>query len=98
MNRAERRKNGITKNQKTYTLTADQIAKIKRDAVDEAFGMLLAVPVQVLRDKFGFGKIRLDRFLHYTLGWTENIHNGEISLADTMKLCEKETGYKIGRK
>ena len=73
-------------------MTEEQIQKIKRDAVNEALKMLLPIPVVVLHDKFGFGKIRLDRFLHYFLGWADGIQDGSVSLQELLRICQDEAG------
>lgn len=99
MNRAERRKQGKSAPKpKTYVLTQDQIDQIKKEAADEAFKLLIAVPATVLHDKFGFGRIRLDRFFHYMFGWVEDIQNGIVSIHDVLEICEKEAGITIQTK
>lgn len=92
MNRTERRRQKKQEKPKTYVLTEEQIQKIKRDAVNEALKMLLPIPVVVLHDKFGFGKIRLDRFLHYFFGWVNGIQDGSVSLQELMQICQDEAG------
>lgn len=99
MNRAERRKAGKTEKVKTYVLTEDQIQKMKDDAAREAtakaFKMLLSVPVMVLHDKFGFGHIRLDRFMHYALIWFNEVMEGGTPLNEIMKIAEEDGGVRV---
>lgn len=95
MNRNERRKQGNPVKPKTYVLSENQIENIKNAAVREAFQMLLSIPLVVLYDKFGFRKVRLDRFLHYALGWVDSIQTGEITLDEMLKICRDEAGIKI---
>ena len=95
MNRAERRRLGKTEKPKTYVLTDAEIQQMKKDAVAEAFKMLLCIPVIVLHDKFRFGRIRLDRFLHYALSWATDVQNNVVTLKEVLDLCEEETGLKI---
>jgi hypothetical protein len=97
MNRAERRKNKLSAEKpKTYTLTMDQIEKIKYDAVDEAtykaFLMFLSIPVMVLHDKFGFGKQRLGKFMDYCLIWYEAVLHDEAGLMELVKVAKDECG------
>ena len=99
MNRAERRKNKQSAQKpKTYVLTEDQITKMKQDAVKEAtrkaFFMFMSIPVMVLHDKFGFGKIRLGRFMDYALIWFESVQDNDTSLMELMKIAEKECGIR----
>lgn len=100
MNRAERRKQGKSAPKpKTYVLTEDQIKQIKMDAVNEAtrkaFLMFLSIPVMVLHDKFGFGKQRLGKLMHYCLIWYEAVQNNETKLMELVKVAEDECGIKV---
>jgi hypothetical protein len=99
MNRAERRKQKNATSPKTYVLTEDQINQIKRDAAAtatrKAFLMFLSIPVMVLHDKFGFGKLRLSRFMDYALIWFESVQNNETQLMEIVKIAEKECGIEI---
>lgn len=100
MNRAERRKHKQSAQKpKTYVLTEDQINKMKMDAVQEAtrraFLMFLSIPVMILHDKFGFGKIRLGRFMHYALIWYEAIQNDEVRIMELVKIAEDECGISV---
>jgi len=99
MNRAERRKAGKTEKVKTYVLTQDQIDDLKQKAVDEAtrtaFKMFMSIPLMVLHDKFGFGKIRGSRFMDYALIWFEAVQKGETDLKEIMKIAEDLTGVRV---
>lgn len=100
MNRKERRKHKLSADKpKTYVLTEDQINKMKMDAVNEAtrkaFLMFLSIPVMILRDKFGFGKIRLGRFMHYALIWYEAVQNDEVRMMELVKIAENECGISV---
>jgi hypothetical protein len=99
MNRAERRRSARqAEKPKTYVLTEDQINKIKMDAVREAtrkaFLMFMSIPIMVLHDKFGFGKIRAGRFMDYALVWFESVHDNETGLMELVKIAEEECGIK----
>lgn len=98
MNRAARRRAGITGKPKTYVLNADQIRQIKEEARNEAFKMLLSIPMLVLHDKFQFDKTDMDRYVHYAMSWATDIQNGVVSLKEVLDLCEEETGLKIKEK
>lgn len=100
MNRQERRK--LQKQQgthiappRTYTLTDADIRRIKSEAVDDALRALLAIPVMVLHDKYGFGELRLSRFMGYVNTWIKAIHEDENTLSELVELAEKEAGFKI---
>ena len=100
-NRAERRRaeKAAKKETVVYHLTQDQIDDMKLKAVQEAtdkiFRMFLSIPVMVLHDKFGFGRVRSRRFADYALVWYEAVQSGETSLAEIMAIAEEETGVKF---
>ena len=100
MNRSERRRSAKQQQQKrkTYVLTEEQIEKMKMDAANEAtrkaFLMFLSIPVMVLHDKFGFGKQRLSKLMHYCLVWYEAVQNDEVRLLELVKIAEDECGIK----
>jgi len=100
MNRAERRKAGKKADKpKVYMLTQDQIDQLKKEATDEAtrtaFKMFMSIPLMVLHDKFGFGKIRGSRFMDYALIWFEAVQKGETDLKEIMKIAEDLTGVRV---
>lgn len=100
MNRAERRRSAKHQEKpKTYVLTEDQIQQIKREAAAQAtrraFVMFMSIPIMVLRDKFGFGKTRLARFMEYALTWYESILCDETKITEVVKVAEEECGIKI---
>lgn len=99
MNRAERRKRKNAPSPKTYVLTEDQINKLKHDAVREAmrktFLMFMSIPVMVLHDKFGFGRLRLGRFMDYALMWYESVYDNETQLMELVKIAGDECGVRV---
>lgn len=90
MNRAQRRRAGIT---------GPQAALIKQqatcEAVDTAFFLLLSIPVMVLHDRWGFGRRRLERFSDQVFDLYEDFDSGRVTLYDLRKTLEEETGVKI---
>lgn len=111
MGRAERRKAGDKQKVKTYVMTEEQLTamvqrnveaeveiereEIRRKAIDEAFAYLMAIPIVILRDKFGFGKIRLDRFKEHLSRWIRIIHTDEGTLKELIHIARDECGYVI---
>lgn len=87
------------KAQKTYNLTSGQIGEIKKQAADEAihaaFILMCGLPLMALRDKFGFGKTRLERFSDALLDLYDSFDKGYITLEDLHKTIYEETGVKI---
>ncbi|WP_051910481.1 hypothetical protein [Carnobacterium pleistocenium] len=101
MNRAEKRRQDrlIVKQTKTYTFTQAQIDKIKEDATmaatKRAFAIMLAMPMMVLRDQFGFGKKRLSLFTDKVFDIYEAYEDERLSLVDMHETIELETGVVI---
>ena len=101
MSRAERRQadRETAKLQKTYTLTVAQIEKIKKDATMEAtkkaFLMMMGFPLLTLRDKFGFGKARLNRFMSHMLDMYEAYEMDYVDLDDLNNTILEETGVTL---
>jgi hypothetical protein len=112
-NRAERRRQGRSDKPAVYMYTQDQIDKMIQDAVAKelagirekavdtatrtAFQMFMSIPAMVLHDKFGFGRIRTNRFMDYVMIWYESIQTGETSLKEIMKIAEDATGVRVNR-
>ena len=104
MSRAERRRlerdNG--KSQKTYTLTQAQIDQMKKEvsmeATKKAFLMMMGFPLLTLRDKFGFGKERLNRFMDKMMDLYEAYEMDYVDLADLDRTIMEETGVTLIRK
>ncbi len=107
MNRAERRKAGITAKPKTYVLTDVEIQRIKEEikkeieaeveqrAVDKAFIMLLGIPVLVIRNQHNFGKIRIIRFVESMMGWYESICSGDVTMKEVVDVLHEEADMDI---
>lgn len=101
MNRSEKRRSDrqVTKQTKVYTLTQAQIDQIKKDATDaatkRAFAIMLAMPMMVLRDKFGFGQKRLNFFLNETFAVYEAFEDDRLTMVDMHETIKMETGVII---
>lgn len=101
MNRSEKRRQDrlLSKQTKTYTLTQEQIDKIKEEATmaatRRAFAIMLGMPMMVLRDQFGFGKKRLSLFTDKVFDIYEAYEDDRLSLVDMHKTIESETGVVV---
>ena len=101
MGRAERRRlqREQRKAQKTYNITQGHLNEIKKAATNEAtevaFILMLGLPLMALRDKFGFGKVRLERFSDAVLDLYESFYEEYFTLDDIRKTIYEETGVKI---
>lgn len=100
MNRAELRRaqREAMKKDKRYNLTREQLRnmiradseKLIEESTDRAFAYVLAIALLALRDEFGFGTARLERFckrFNLKLKCAE-----DFTPIDTINLLEEETG------
>lgn len=80
------------------TLTAKEVDRLKREATDNAAEIVNLIPLLILRDKFGFGKVRLCRYLEFFNETLEAYNEGRFDLKDIEQvlLDEVEIGFKKG--
>ena len=104
MSRAERRRleRDNSKSQKTYTLTQAQLDEklkaVEMQATKKAFVMMMGFPLLTLRDKFGFGKERLNRFMDKMMDLYEAYEMDYVDLDDLNDTIMKETGVTLIKK
>ena len=86
----------------TYNMSLAQIQQMKanaaREAVQSVIELTLGLPTMILHDKFGFGQVRLNRFLDETMALYQEYEEGRLSLEDVRDALWDEGGYKIQRK
>lgn len=96
MNRQERRRQKETDKVKTYTVTDEEMEKIKYNAANRAGRLILVkligLSVLALRDSFGFGAKRLKRFTDEFLKKLRDFEDGLFDLEDVYKILREETG------
>lgn len=102
-----KKKKNKEKKTPTYTLTYEQIEAYiqkgyqegykqgRQDAIERASQYSMAVPVMVLRDDFGFGKKRLDKFLDSYMELYDAIEEGYLNLDDIIETVNEETSVEI---
>lgn len=101
MSRAERRRleRDQSNQTKTYTLTQAQIDQklkaVEMEATKKAFLMMMGFPLLTLRDKFGFGKERLNRFMSHMLDMYEAYEMDYVDLDDLNNTILEETGVTL---
>jgi hypothetical protein len=108
MNRAERRKKGITSQAKTYNLNNDQVMTIAKQAISQEIheakleGMRVAVDMMsaalslALNAEFGFGVKRIEKALRHIDRNFQCINEGEITLENLQDMC-REIGVEVTR-
>ncbi len=71
------------------------IYKIKKQATQEVFELLLAVPVSVLFDKFGFTPEQLEDFAERVLYLFDSFQRGYVSIESLRETLAEEAGIKF---
>lgn len=81
-------------NKETIQLTRKEYEELKSKERLNAANIINLIPLIILRDKFGFGKIRLERYLGYYQEAVESLNEGYLDLKDVEKVLLEEV--KIG--
>ena len=87
----------------TYNFTLEQIDGMKRktveDTVDrvsrEAFERMMVLSLLVLRDEWGFGEVRMERFMDQLSELVEDVSEGRLSMDDITATLEEELGIEF---
>lgn len=69
--------------------------KGRKETIERASQLSMAVPIMVLRDEFGFGEKRIDKFIAAYIELYDSISEGYLDLKDIIKTINEETGVKI---
>ena len=103
MNRTERRRAG----RQGKAIPSEPMRQYKQseiDAIEErarregcrfAVEMMLGFPIMVLRDKYGFGRKRLEQFVDHVTELYDSFERGYITLEDLRDTIHAETGVTI---
>lgn len=83
--------------EQTVSLTYKEIEKMKMDAIDIALDKINLIPLLVLRDKFGFGQVRLNRYIDNFLEAIDDFNHHRFTLDDIEKMLEEETNIVFKR-
>ena len=83
----------------TVTMKLSEYNKIKEtitdDAVKTVLKLVLGLPVIVLMDKWGFRKVRLERFIDEVMKQYQFYENGTITMEDIDKVLKEEVGITL---
>lgn len=93
----------MTKKTSMYNVTFKDIEnyiqkgyeKGRKETIERASQLSMAVPIMVLRDEFGFGEKRIDKFIAAYIELYNSISEGYLDLNDIIKTINEETGVKI---
>ena len=81
-------------NKETIQLTRKEYEELKSKERINAANIINLIPLIILRDKFGFGKIRLERYLGYYQEAVDSLNKGYLDLNDVQRVLLEEV--KIG--
>jgi hypothetical protein len=101
LNRAERRRaqKDEIKTTKTYNLRTEELEVIKKDAalkaIETALNMMIALPIMVLHDKFGFGPKRTERLIDEIKKLYDSFDEGYLTIEDIKNTIYEELGIEI---
>lgn len=92
LNRAERRR--LEKKGKLEKGDLKHITEtISYNATNDAFRLFISMAVFALRDEFGFGETRVNRFIDSVNRKINEFNDGCFSIDDMEKLMKLEIGY-----
>ena len=89
-----KRKSPGKKNPGRYIKESD-LRNMKREIAEGSFEMYAAVVLTVLRDKFGYGHVRLKRALDAMNSLCDELTDGKISHEDLMQVLLDEAGIDL---
>jgi hypothetical protein len=72
--------------------TQQDVDRAKKDATDFAIGYVWAVMFTVMRDKFGWGPVRLMRLWQEVIAMSDSIGEGYVKLEDLAQALDDEAG------
>ena len=82
-------------NPRRIPATQADVNRAKREAIDQAIDVSWAISINVLRDKFGFGNIRIHRYWDEVNKLSEEIAEKRVSVVDLMDTIRDEAGIRL---
>ena len=77
-------------NKETIQLTRKDYDALKEAERMNAANIINLIPLIILRDKFGFGKVRLERYLKHYQEAIESLNDGYLDLKDIQRVMLDE--------
>ena len=76
-------------------LTRKEYEELKSKERMNAAEIINLIPLIILRDKFGFGKVRLERYLKHYQDAVDSLNKGYLDLNDVQKVLLDEVKIKF---
>ena len=86
------KKNKREKKNPCVHLKESDVRRMKNEAKDKAINFAIVIFLSVMRDKFGYGVVRLKRIYDEINKLSQSISEGYVSLYDLQKVLEDEAG------
>ena len=77
-------------NKETIQLTRKEYETLKEAERMNAANIINLIPLIILHDKFGFGKVRLERYLKHYREAIESLNEGYLDLKDVERVMLEE--------
>ena len=77
-------------NKETIQLTRKEYEALKEAERTNASNIINLIPLIILRDKFGFGKVRLERYLKHYQEAVDSLNEGYLDLKDVERVMLEE--------
>ena len=77
-------------------LRKSDVERIKKNVTSDAVQNAFAIFLMVMRDKWGFGAIRLNRLFKHICELSNLVGDGYVSTAEIKKALREEMGIEIG--
>lgn len=79
----------------TIQLTRKDYETLKEAERMNAANIINLIPLIILRDKFGFGKVRLERYLKHYQDAVDSLNEGYLDLKDVQRVMMDEVKIKF---
>ena len=77
------------------TMTPKQIERMKRDVIRDTLRVMKVFPLLALRDTFGFGEVRLRRYMDKFDDILDSYNKDYIDLVDVAKTIKDEVNIDV---
>lgn len=77
------------------TVTPKQLEKIRKDTIQDTLKIMKVFPILALRDGFGFGEVRLKRYMEKFDDLIDSYNKDYIDLFDVAKVLEDEVNINV---
>lgn len=76
-------------------LTYREIKALEEEMRLEAITIINVLPLMILRDKFGFGEVRLKRYINHMVEAIDDMGDGRFNLLDISDILEEEVNINV---